>query len=126
MNMLVTVLSFKKLAYYAYKLMAETLANADWRSIETIRESDDCFVYKLTRNGRPIWVAWNDRAQEKQVTISGVPSRHVTITEGIPRFDSGKDVVGYPAAFSRRNVVVKAGEASVLLRERPVYIEVNN
>jgi hypothetical protein len=106
--------------------MVEKLEGADWRSIETVRESDDCFVYKLIRNGKPVWVAWNDSAQEKQVTISGVPSHNVTITEGIPRFDSGKDVVDYHAAFSKRNIVVKGGEASFVLREKPVYVEVNN
>ena len=116
----------KKLAYYAYKLMVEKLAEADWRSIETVWESDDCFVYKLNRNNGPVWAAWNDNVQEKQITITGIPSHQVTITEAIPGVDSGKDVVSYHAAFSKRNIPVKGGAVSFVLKERPVYVEVKN
>ena len=80
----------RKLAYYAYKKMVEVLDGSDWNNIQTIQEKDGIYVYKFTKNNKPIYVAWNDNTAEKTITISGITSNQVKITEAVPKYESGK------------------------------------
>ncbi|MBI3753240.1 MAG: hypothetical protein HY266_04235, partial [Deltaproteobacteria bacterium] len=59
--------SSKKLAYYTYKKMVETLEGSDWNNIQTIQEKDGVYIYKFQKGGKKIWVAWNDNSAEKQI-----------------------------------------------------------
>ncbi|MFZ2970691.1 MAG: hypothetical protein WA063_06080, partial [Minisyncoccia bacterium] len=85
----------KKLAYYTYKKMVEVLEGSDWNNIQTIQEKDGIYIYKFTKNGKLIWVAWNDNSQEKQITISGISLSQIKITETVPKYETGKEVTDY-------------------------------
>jgi len=114
--------SHKKLAYYTYKKMVEILEGSDWNNIQTIQEKDGIYIYKFTKQGKPIWVAWNDNAEAKQVTISGIISNQIKLTEAIPQYESGKEVTDYNAAFKTETKDVSGGRISVTLGNIPVFI----
>ena len=116
-------LGVKKLSYYAYKKMVEVLEGSDWNNIETIQETGGVYVYKFTKNGKPIWVAWNDNAGEKQITISGVNSSSVKITESVPNYSSGKEVKDYATAFKTEIKQIINNKLTIILSETPVFEE---
>ncbi len=115
--------SHKKLAYYTYKKMVELLEGSDWNNIETIQEKDGIYIYKFTKNGKPIWVAWNDNSAEKQITISGITSNQAKITQAVPKYESGKDVANYIAAFNTETKTVSGGKLTITLFDNPVFVE---
>lgn len=115
--------SNKKLAYYTYKKMVEVLDGSDWNSIQTVQESDGVYIYKFTNQGKPIWVAWNDNNQEKQIMISGISSGSVKITEAVPKYASGKDVTDYNTAFNAETKSVSSGKITITLGDKPVFAE---
>ncbi len=91
--------SSKKLGYYTYKKMVEALEGSNWDSIQTIQEKDGVYIYKFTKNGKPIWVAWNDSSAERQISISGINSTQVKVTVAVPKYSSGKEVTDYTPLF---------------------------
>lgn len=113
----------KKLSYYAYKKLIETLKGSDWNNIQTIQEKDGVYVYKLTKQGKPVWVAWNDNVAEKQIIVSGITSNQVKITEAIPKYESGKEVTTYNSSFNTETKPVFGGTISINLSDNPIYIE---
>lgn len=113
----------KKLSYYTYKKMVEVLEGSDWDNIETIQEQDGIYVYKFIKNGKPIWVVWNDNASEKQITISGVNSSSVKITEAVPNYESGKEVANYNTAFKTETKQTNGGKLTITLSEIPIFVE---
>jgi hypothetical protein len=119
--------SHKKLAYYTYKKMAETLEGSDWNNIQTIQEKDGVYIYKLTKNGKSIWVAWNDNKKAKTVRITlDRDTKDVKITEAIPKYESGKDVLNYDTAFSEIKGVLMESYPMQLqfkLADKPVFVE---
>jgi hypothetical protein len=123
--------SHKKLAYYTYKKMVEILEGSDWNNIQTIQEKDGVYIYKFTprlrsgqaKQGKPIWVAWNDNSREKQITITGINTNSVKITETVPKYESGKDVADYSTAFSTEIKVVSGGKITITLGDKPVFVE---
>lgn len=112
----------KKLAYYTYKLMVEKLEGSDWDNIQTIQESDDIYIYKFMKQGKPIWVAWSDSG-EKQVTINVGSIDSVIITEGVPKYNSGKDVINYSGAFNTKIESVGNNQVAITLTDVPVFVE---
>lgn len=115
--------SHKKLGYYTYKKMVEVLEGSDWNNIQTIQEQGGVYVYKFMKGGKPIWVAWNDNGAEKQITISGVNSSSVKITEAVPNYSSGKEVTSYNTAFKTETVGVENGKATIKIKDVPVFVE---
>lgn len=115
--------SHKKLSYYTYKKMVEILDGSDWDNIQTIQESDGIYMYKFVKNGKSIWVAWNDNSEEKQATFSGITSAQVKITEAIPKYASGKEVMAYGTAFKIQTKTVKDAQATITLNDIPVFVE---
>ncbi len=113
----------KKLSYYAYKKLVETLKGSDWDNIQTIQEKDDVYIYKFTKKSDIAWVVWNDNSQEKQITISGIPSNQIKITEAIPKYESGKEVTSYNTAFNTETRSISEGKTSITLGKIPVLIE---
>ena len=111
----------KKLSYYTYKKMTGVLEGSDWNNIETIQEKDGVYVYKFTKNGKPIWVAWNDNDSEKQVTISGINSSSVKTTEAVPNYSSGKEVKDYATAFKTETTTVESGKVTIKIKDIPVF-----
>lgn len=114
-----------RLSYYTYKKMVEILEGSDWNNIQTIQESDGIYIYKFLKNGKPIWVAWNDNSGSQSITISGISSTQVKITEVIPKYESGKDVMDYNTAFNSYNQVSKDGKISLVLDDVPMFVEEN-
>ena len=115
----------KKLSYYAYKKMVEALEGSDWDNIETVQEKDGVYVYKFMKGGKPIWVAWNDNSGEKQITISGVNSSSVKITEAVPKYETGKEISDYSSAFSTKTESVENGKVVIKIKDAPVFVEEN-
>lgn len=113
----------KKLGYYTYKKITETLEGSDWNNIKTIQEKDGIYIYKFTRNGKSIWVAWNDNAESKEIEISDIYSARVKISEAVPRYELGKDVKDYNTACNEETKTVNSGKISVTLEDTPVFIE---
>lgn len=94
----------RKLSYYAYKKLAATLEGSDWSTVQTVLDKDGTHVYKLMRNGKPVWVCWNDGRERTTVDLPlGKPgeSGEIRITELVPRQGSGKDVSDDATAFRR-------------------------
>jgi hypothetical protein len=112
----------KKLGYYTYKKMTETLEGSDWNSIQTIHEFDGVYIYKFIKNGKNIWVAWNDNAEEKEVTIHNISSNQVTITDAVPKYESGKQVTDYKTAFKTEIRTVSGGKTTITLKDNPVFV----
>ncbi|NOY36881.1 MAG: hypothetical protein GXO83_04835 [Chlorobi bacterium] len=113
----------KKLSYYTYKKMVEVLEGSDWNNIKIIKESDGIYVYKFVKDDKPIYVAWNDNKKEKQITISGINPAKVRIIDAVPKYESGKDVSDYNAAFETEIKTVQNGKITIILGDNPVYVE---
>jgi len=93
--------SHKKLAYYTYRRMVEVLEGSDWDNIQTIQETDGIYIYKFTKQGKPIWVAWNDNDEPKTVRITLDDNiKNLRITEAVPGYKTGKEVTDYSRAFN--------------------------
>ena len=115
--------SHKKLAYYTYKKMTETLEGSDWNNIQTVQESDGVYIYKFQKGSKKIWVAWNDNSASKTITISGITSNQIKITEAVPKYESGKDVTDYLTAFNTETKSVQGGKIIITLKDKPVFAE---
>ena len=111
----------RKLSYFTFKKMAEILEGSDWRNIQVVQEKDGINIYKFSKNGKSIWVAWNDGG-EKNIEIVGINSAQVKITSAIPNSDAGKNVSDYSKAFSEATKEVK--NAKILLDLNvPTFVE---
>lgn len=125
-------LGVKKLSYYTYKKMTEILEGSDWNNIQTIQESGDFYIYRFTKSGKPIYVAWWDYFNDttytpgktKQATITNIQGNSVLITEVVPMFSSGKDVTDYSTAFNKETKPVTTGQVTITLGDSPVFVEV--
>lgn len=124
-------LSSKKLAYYTYKKMVETLGGSDWTSTSILQESGDINIYKFMKNGAPLYVAWwdffNDPAYSsgntKQISLTGLSGTTAKVTVSVPNGAAGSDVTNYATAFPVSSAPVTNGTLSVTLGQYPVYIE---
>lgn len=113
----------KKLSYYTYKNMVEILDGSNWDNVQTIQESDNIYIYKFTKNDKPIWVVWNDNPQEKQATVSGISSIQVKITEAVPKYELGKEITDYSTAFNTESKTVQNQQITLTLNNIPLFIE---
>lgn len=117
----------ERLAYYTYKKMTETLEGSDWDNIETIREADGIYIYKFTKQDKPIWVAWNDNEEPEIVQFMlDKDTKDVKITEAVPRYESGKEVKDYNTAFREiRHDTMESYPLQIKfeLGENPVYAQ---
>lgn len=113
----------KKLSYYAYKKLVEVLKGSDWNNIQIIQEKNGVYVYKLNKENKSVWVAWNDNGVSNQVAISGIKSAQVKITEAVPKYESGKDVIDYNTAFNSETKTVNRESATIILENTPLFIE---
>ncbi|WLE98567.1 MAG: hypothetical protein QTN59_06940 [Candidatus Electrothrix communis] len=117
----------KKLAYYTYKKMTETLEGSDWESIRIIQDKDGIHIYRLYKNGKPIWIAWNDNSGARPVTLRlDNNTAGVTITESVPHYASGKDVAPSYTIFQNiKGEISKTSppQLTFKLNTSPVFIE---
>jgi hypothetical protein len=113
----------KKLSYYAYKKMTEVLEGSNISKVETVQTNDGIYIFRLTKQGKGVWIVWNDNADEKQATITGITSQQVKITDAVPKYESGQDVTDYDAAFNSETKTVSAGSLTITVKDAPVFIE---
>lgn len=114
--------SHKKLSYYTYKKMVDILEGSDWNSIQTIVEKGGVYVYKFNKDGKSIWVAWND-GNGKEITVGGIRSAAVKITEAVPNCSSGKDIHDYSRVFPVKTESVEDGKVKLKMKDIPFFIE---
>lgn len=108
--------SQKKLAYFTYQKMAEVLEGSDWDNVQPMQEEDGVYIYRFLKYGKPIYVAWNDSAQEKQVYIPGITLGKIRITEAIPKS-------AYGTAFKTETNTLTDDKMDITLGNIPVFIE---
>jgi hypothetical protein len=113
----------KKLSYYTYKKMVDILEGSDWNNIETIQESGGIYIYRFKKDGKNIYVAWNDNSASKSATLSGISSSKIKITEAVPKYESGDQVTDYSHAFNTETKTVSDGKVSITLEDVPVFVE---
>jgi hypothetical protein len=125
-------LGVKKLSYYTYKLMTEKLEGSDWNNITEISNlPPNVYGYKFTKNEKPIYIIWWDYWKEninsKSITLDmGTRgTAMVNITEAVPKFERGSEVIDYGTAFNKRKTGASNGKLNFILGQNPVYIEQN-
>lgn len=115
--------SSPKLAYYAYRKLAEKLQGAGRDNIQTVGEADGVYAYRLSLSS-PVWVVWNDGAAPVNVPLSGFDTTGALLTEAVPGFEAGAAAADYSSAFSTRTLAVSAGGVSVPVSSHsPVFVE---
>ena len=123
--------SGKKLAYFTFKKMIEKLDGGDWDTLQAVQESDDLFIYRITKNGNALYVAWwdyfNDAAYEpgktRTVSLSGLGGSAAVVTETVPRYGTGAEVTDYSTAFVTSTLTTKDGSIAMSLGQAPVFVE---
>ena len=99
------------------------LDGSDWDNIQIIRESGDVYIYKFDKNGKDVWVAWNDNSDTQTITLDVDNINSVKITEATPKYETGKEVADYNTALNTETNKVGSGKAIIILGESPVFIE---
>ena len=102
--------------------MVETLDGSDWTNIQTIQESSGVYIYKFTKNGRPIWVAWNDNTNSQTISLDVGTINAVNVVEAIPKYASGSEVTNYNSAFNTELKTAQSGKITVTLSDAPVFV----
>ncbi len=115
--------SHKKLAYYTFKKMVETLDGSAWKSLQARQEANGIYLYKVLRKNRPLWIAWNDNPGPQRITVQGIGSRRARIINLVPNGSSGKEVTAYATAFAEKTLLASDGSVTLDLANIPVLIE---
>lgn len=116
-------LPHRKLAYYTFRKLAEVLDGCELRDTAAVRERGGVFVYKLARKGRAVWAAWSDLATARNITIPGVASRSVRITEAVPDVQFAENATGDGTRFRTEERPVANGAVVIHLERVPLLIE---
>ncbi|HSN89912.1 MAG TPA: hypothetical protein VLS93_01680 [Anaeromyxobacteraceae bacterium] len=115
-------LSGPKLAWYAYRKMVEVLEGSDWKAVETVQaEPGGVHLYRLTREGRAIWVGWSDGAAAAVSIPVGGASR-ARATQSVPAYPSGSQVPAYDTAFDEWTLDASAGNVTLVVGNEPVFL----
>ncbi|MCG6552742.1 MAG: hypothetical protein L7F77_10470 [Candidatus Magnetominusculus sp. LBB02] len=115
--------SYKKLAYYSYKKMVEILEGSDWKQVTTIKDAGGLFVCRYLKNGKYIWVVWNDNQRPMSITMNVGGLSKVKITKSVPDASSGKQISDYSSAFTTSTVTTNGADLTITIDMTPVYIE---
>lgn len=113
----------KKLAYYSFKKLVDTLQGSDWNHIQVIQENEGVYLYKFTRGSQPVWVAWNENNTPVEVTLSGIDKDKIIVTKVVPSDETGRHIQDYPTAFDIQEADVTDGRATLFLDDSPALIE---
>ena len=110
----------KKLVYYSFKLLTDKIG--DFTNVERIQDSEN-YVYKFTKNNKPIYIVWNDNGGS--VTLTNINSDSVKITKAVPDAESGADLdkSDYPNFFETEVKAVSNDKITITLGESPVFVE---
>jgi len=112
----------KKLAYYSFKLMIDKIEGLT--SVEIIQDSGN-YVYKFTNKetSESTWVAWSDSSTDKTISLDVENYNSVKITEAVPKYETGQEVIDYNTAFNIEIKTASGGNITLTLGENPVFIE---
>ena len=127
---LVKTNSRKTLAYYSYKLMADTLQGANWNSFEVVRAADHVYIYKIMTHNyqKPVWVIWWDFYEEggesKTINLACGDVKEITIMDAVASVASGADIDenNYLKYFNQMVYQPKNKEVTIKLQKRPVFL----
>ena len=89
----------KKLGYFAYRLMVETLDGAT--GVATIEHNDAYRIYQYIKAGKRIWVVWASGGETIEIVLDTRGATTVRVTKGVPDTSAGQDVSSYSTAFDR-------------------------
>lgn len=67
-----------------------------------------------------------DNGEAKSFTLAGLAADKIIVTEAIPKYETGKEVANYDAAFNKQTIDVKNGNATIALGKSPVFIELDS
>lgn len=123
----------KKLVYYTYKRMTETLGQADWGSLTKITSavsSNYVHVFGINVSNQPVQIAWWDVLEDPAYTngarqfvhITGFTGTVVSVQSAIAQAAAGIYVTNYPCEFPETHYSVINGASWVEIGEDPVYI----
>ena len=112
----------KKLSYYSYKKMIEILNGVNWckDKIETVKEENGLFIYKVNKNGKNVWIAWSENKNSEKIKVSDFSNEQVTVTESVPVYNTGSEISDYSKAF---NSSIKFPTELIKLSDEPLYVE---
>ena len=117
----------KKLSYYTFKKMTETLKGCDWNTIQSLEESDVC-VFNVLKNGKSIYIVWWDYflfhpLSEKEIVLIVGSDNPFRLTEAVPHHERGIDVHEYETAFATSILQPENGTLTIVLGKNPVFLE---
>ncbi|MBF0457289.1 MAG: hypothetical protein HQK99_05275 [Nitrospirae bacterium] len=115
--------SFKKLSYYTYKKMVETLEGSDWKNITTVLDSGGVFVCRFTKNGKYTWVVWNDNPTASTVNLTSTSLSPLKVTVSVPNATWGWQISDYSSSFIPTTIAVNGGHFNVVAGKVPFYVE---
>ncbi len=130
-------LGVKKLGYWTYKLMTETLIGSDWNTLKEFYTEDNVYAYKVTKDNEPIWIIWWDWFDEKNykeddtknvtINLDGLDkSAELEIVDTVPPAKNGKelDENNYPNFFDTKIINSESGKITFELGKNPVFIRI--
>ena len=126
-------LGVKKLGYFTYAKMTESLEGSVWSTLSMLRDGtgvDQLYLENVTLGGGEVYVAWWDTFDEpgylpgdtKPLVLTGLTAGNLLVIDVVPDFADGSQVLDYATAFTSRIVQVVGGSAAVQLGEDPVLI----
>jgi len=126
----------KKLSYWTYKFMTDSLTGSDWSTLSEIYIVDSVYGYKIIKDNKPIWIVWWDWFEKSgsseeldkdiRLQFEGFENiDSVKITEVVPDYERGIDIEGpYPDFFKQTSQTVDNGLLEFTIGINPVIIEV--
>lgn len=68
----------------------------------------------------------NTLQKPNSFVLSNLTADNIIVTDAIPKYESGKDMINYDLAFNKQTIDVKNGKATIELGKSPVFIELDS
>ncbi len=113
----------RKLAYYSLKKLVSVLDGFEPLKTVTIKDADDTYIFKFTRNMLPVWVMWHDGEGSTKERIK-IPSgnQSLILTETILPLESGRSVTVSSPSFRKSIIKISDDSAEVEIGEVPLIV----
>jgi hypothetical protein len=126
----------RKLSFFTNKKIMQMLKDINLSTIQTIKEVNNVFQYKVTKSdGKPLYFAWWDWFEvfgwkteyqgTKSITLNVplISTPKARITEAVANFDTGINITDFDNAFKTYEVPVVKGKITLKIGRKPIYIE---
>jgi hypothetical protein len=110
----------KKLAYYSLKMLINKIGG--FNHAEKIQSSAGNYIYKFTKNNKPIYIAWNDNGQDVKIHLNELGLSNAHVTMAIPHFENGLKLEQSQEKFPFYFDIHESSD-EVVLNKIPVFIE---